>query len=118
MRSLIDVVGDLGAGRGRGIIYAVRPFGAHSRAVVHDPWSVLGPEEGLEPFLEADLAHEYLRAWSAWQPVRPSADAAVEALVAFASRPLMESRLAPLRAAGEDGAETAAQPQTDARAAG
>lgn len=92
MRTLIDLVCDLGAGRSRGAIYAQAPFRVDSRAVVHDPWSVLGPPEDLAPFLDADLAHEYLRAWSAWQPDKPSPESAAAALIAFAARPLVEAK--------------------------
>jgi hypothetical protein len=92
VRRLGELVMSLSAGRGPGVIYATAPWRADSQAIVHDPWSVLPAPRDMAALVDADLAREYLRAWTTWQPGEPGEQALVDALLAFVARPLVRSR--------------------------
>lgn len=92
MERLGDLVTSLRVDRRPGVIYATAPWTASSTAVVHDPWSRLGPPSDMAALVDADLAREYLRAWSSWHRQQPDAEALVGALLDFVARPLRRSQ--------------------------
>jgi hypothetical protein len=92
VKRLAEVVTSLGTDRRSGVIYAAAPWTANSDALIHDPWSVVGPPSDMAALVDAELAREYLRAWASWHRVQPDADALVDALLAFVARPLKRSR--------------------------
>jgi hypothetical protein len=65
------------------MIYSAAPWTADAGALVHDPRSVVGAPSGLAAVIDADLAREYLRAWSQWHDAEPDPNALVHALVAW-----------------------------------
>ena len=87
-----DLVTSLRVDRRPGVIYATAPWTAGSTALVHDSWSELAPPPDMAALVDADLAREYLRAWSSWHREQPDAQALVGALLDFVARPLRRSR--------------------------
>lgn len=92
MERLGDLVASLRADQRPGVIYAAAPWTASSVAVVHDPWSDVAPPSDMAALVDADLAREYLRAWSSWHREQPDVQTLVGALLDFVARPLRRSR--------------------------